>query len=91
MANGWPPSGHHNVSFRWVCDAGQVPRSTTAPLAVRACSASGADDQGVQQWALAQVDLERLRKPLKVTDIDAFRASPAGAPADRLVHVTEHR
>src|SRR6478672_5498366 len=57
MANGWPPSRHHNARIR------QLP----------------------------QVDLERLREPLKVTDIDAFRASPAGTPADRLVYVPENR
>ena len=40
---------------------------------------------------LLQLDLERLWKPLKMTDVDAFGAAPSGPPADRLVHVPEDR
>src|SRR6478672_11134931 len=89
MTNGWPPSAHHNVAL-WGRTAGVawiVPRRTLR-RPCGCCGTSGADDRWVE---LPEVDLERPRKSLKVSDVDALGASPAGAPADRLVHVPEHR
>src|SRR5664279_1861988 len=41
--------------------------------------------------ASGQIDIERLRKPLEMADVDALGVAAAGASADRLVHMTEYR
>src|SRR5664279_4635358 len=41
--------------------------------------------------ASGQIDIERLRKPLEMADVDALGVPATSAPADRLVHMTEYR
>ena len=48
-----------------------------------------ADITGARAPGLSQVDLERLRKPLEMTDVDALRASPAGPSAQWLMDMAE--
>src|SRR5664279_5790078 len=78
-----------------VAMGGRLPRSRgvgCAPTAVDAVAAARrrptCADPAIR---LLQVHVERPRKALEMADIHAFRAAAAGAPAQRLVDVTEHR